>query len=37
MAALDKLLYRLKDQGHRVLIYSKMRRMIDILEELMLF
>ena len=37
MAALDALLNRLKDQGHRVLIYSQMTRMIDILEELMRF
>ncbi|KAI8484720.1 putative DNA helicase ino80 [Branchiostoma belcheri] len=33
--ALDILLTRLKQQGHRVLIYSQMTRMIDILEEFM--
>ncbi|XP_066282143.1 chromatin-remodeling ATPase INO80-like isoform X2 [Branchiostoma lanceolatum] len=33
--ALDLLLTRLKQQGHRVLIYSQMTRMIDILEEFM--
>ncbi|GAB6031698.1 hypothetical protein CHUAL_009450 [Chamberlinius hualienensis] len=32
---LDALLARLKDQGHRVLIYSQMTRMIDLLEEYM--
>ena len=29
---LDTLLQRLKSDGHRVLIYSQMTRMIDILE-----
>lgn len=29
---LDSLLGRLKQQGHRVLIYSQMTRMIDLLE-----
>lgn len=29
---LDILLSRLKAQGHRVLIYSQMTRMIDLLE-----
>ena len=29
---LDILLSRLKSEGHRVLIYSQMTRMIDILE-----
>lgn len=29
---LDLLLTRLKSQGHRVLIYSQMTRMIDLLE-----
>ena len=29
---LDTLLTRLKAEGHRVLIYSQMTRMIDILE-----
>eukprot|EP00057_Strongylocentrotus_purpuratus_P034544 XP_795650.4 PREDICTED: DNA helicase INO80 [Strongylocentrotus purpuratus] len=33
MHVLDDLLSQLKDQGHRVLIYSQMTRMIDILEE----
>lgn len=33
--ALDVLLRRLKSEGHRVLIYSQMTRMIDILEEYM--
>ena len=32
MHVLDELLSRLKNQGHRVLIYSQMTRMIDILE-----
>ncbi|KAL3872724.1 hypothetical protein ACJMK2_035930 [Sinanodonta woodiana] len=32
---LDTLLQRLKDEGHRVLIYSQMTRMIDLLEEFM--
>jgi len=30
--ALDKLLPRLKAEGHRVLIYCQMTRMIDIME-----
>lgn len=34
--ALDGLLRQLKEGGHRVLIYSQMTRMIDLLEELML-
>ncbi|XP_069773353.1 chromatin-remodeling ATPase INO80 isoform X2 [Narcine bancroftii] len=34
---LDILLTRLKSQGHRVLIYSQMTRMIDLLEEYMVF
>lgn len=29
---LDSLLQHLKDEGHRVLIYSQMTRMIDLLE-----
>ena len=29
---LDTLLQRLKDEGHRVLIYSQMTKMIDLLE-----
>ncbi|ESO83010.1 hypothetical protein LOTGIDRAFT_236919 [Lottia gigantea] len=32
---LDSLLQRLKSEGHRVLIYSQMTRMIDLLEEYM--
>ncbi|KAH9509093.1 putative DNA helicase ino80 [Bulinus truncatus] len=32
---LDSLLQRLKDDNHRVLIYSQMTRMIDLLEEYM--
>ena len=32
---LDKLLKRLKEEGHRVLIYSQMTKMIDLLEEFM--
>ena len=35
MIVLDKLLAKLKMEGHRVLIYSQMTRMIDILEEFM--
>ncbi|XP_043930139.1 chromatin-remodeling ATPase INO80 [Protopterus annectens] len=35
--ALDHLLTRLKSQGHRVLIYSQMTRMIDLLEEYMVY
>ena len=32
LAVLDSLLTRLKSQGHRVLIYSQMTKMIDLLE-----
>ncbi|XP_070577930.1 chromatin-remodeling ATPase INO80-like [Ptychodera flava] len=32
---LDKLLTKMKAQGHRVLIYSQMTRMIDLLEDFM--
>ena len=32
LLVLDKLLTRLKREGHRVLIYSQMTKMIDILE-----
>ena len=32
---LDKLLLRLKEAGHRVLIFSQMVRMLDILAEYM--
>uniref|UniRef100_W8APB8 Chromatin-remodeling ATPase INO80 n=1 Tax=Ceratitis capitata TaxID=7213 RepID=W8APB8_CERCA len=35
LAVLDSLLTRLKAQGHRVLIYSQMTKMIDLLEEYM--
>ncbi|XP_053330483.1 chromatin-remodeling ATPase INO80 [Spea bombifrons] len=35
--ALDMLLTHLKSQGHRVLIYSQMTRMIDLLEEYMVY
>uniref|UniRef100_A0A672SDE5 Chromatin-remodeling ATPase INO80 n=1 Tax=Sinocyclocheilus grahami TaxID=75366 RepID=A0A672SDE5_SINGR len=34
---LDLLLTRLKSHGHRVLIYSQMTRMIDLLEEYMVY
>eukprot|EP00051_Salpingoeca_urceolata_P020622 m.311871 g.311871 ORF g.311871 m.311871 type:complete len:1376 (-) comp19655_c0_seq3:43-4170(-) len=37
MAVLDTLLRRLHAEGHRVLIYSQMTKMIDILEEYMVF
>ncbi|EDO48474.1 predicted protein [Nematostella vectensis] len=37
LTVLDGLLTKLKLQGHRVLIYSQMTRMIDILEEYMTF
>lgn len=32
LTVLDNLLKRLKEQGHRVLIYSQMTKMIDLLE-----
>lgn len=35
MVLLDKLLKRLKELGHRVLVFSQMTRMMDILEDLM--
>uniref|UniRef100_UPI00358F80CD chromatin-remodeling ATPase INO80 isoform X2 n=1 Tax=Myxine glutinosa TaxID=7769 RepID=UPI00358F80CD len=35
LSALDSLLARLKAESHRVLIYSQMTRMIDLLEEYM--
>ncbi|XP_034946860.1 chromatin-remodeling ATPase INO80 [Chelonus insularis] len=35
LSVLDNLLRRLKEQGHRVLIYSQMTKMIDLLEEYM--
>ncbi|BES93040.1 DNA helicase [Nesidiocoris tenuis] len=37
LTVLDSLLTRLKQQGHRALIYSQMTRMIDLLEEYMWF
>ena len=37
MILLDKLLTRLKEQGSRVLIFSQMTRMLDILEDYMCF
>ncbi|XP_047133142.1 chromatin-remodeling ATPase INO80 isoform X1 [Hydra vulgaris] len=37
LLVLDKLLTRLKKEDHRVLIYSQMTKMIDILEEFMKF
>ena len=37
MSVLDKLLANLKCEGHRVLVYSQMTRMIDILEEFMAY
>lgn len=33
MVLLDKLLIKLKERGHRVLIFSQMTRMLDILED----
>lgn len=32
LSVLDSLLKRLKGEGHRVLIYSQMTKMIDLLE-----
>jgi SWI/SNF-related matrix-associated actin-dependent regulator of chromatin subfamily A member 5 len=37
MIILDKLLKRMKDQGSRVLIFSQMSRVLDILEDYCLF
>jgi len=37
LRALDQLLTRLKAEGHRVLCYSQMTKMIDILEDFMAF
>jgi hypothetical protein len=34
---LDELLQKLKSQGHRVLVYSQMTKMIDLLEEFMYY
>ncbi|EHK98086.1 putative DNA helicase INO80 [Glarea lozoyensis 74030] len=33
LAELDKLLFKLKEEGHRVLLYFQMTRMIDLMEE----
>lgn len=33
MILLDKLLVRLREDGHRVLIFSQMVRMLDLLQE----
>ncbi len=33
MVLLDKLLTRLKERGHRVLIFSQMVRMLDIIAD----
>lgn len=37
LTVLDELLQKLKSQGHRVLIYSQMTKMIDLLEEFMYY
>lgn len=37
MVLLDKLLPRLKEKGSRVLIFSQMTRMLDILEDYCLY
>jgi chromodomain-helicase-DNA-binding protein 1 len=37
VALLDKLLTRLKEGGHRVLIFSQMVRMLDILHDYLVF
>uniref|UniRef100_A0A8D9A723 Chromatin-remodeling ATPase INO80 n=3 Tax=Cacopsylla melanoneura TaxID=428564 RepID=A0A8D9A723_9HEMI len=37
LSVLDELLKRLKASGHRVLIYSQMTKMIDLLEEFMVY
>ena len=37
MVILDKLLRRMKEKGSRVLIFSQMSRMLDILEDYCLF
>ena len=37
MTVLDKLLAQLHKEGHRVLIYSQMTRMINLLEEFMAY
>lgn len=37
MVVLDKLLKRLKSQGSRVLLFSQMSRVLDILEDYCIF
>ncbi|ONK61253.1 uncharacterized protein A4U43_C08F27790 [Asparagus officinalis] len=37
MVLLDKLLPKLKDRGSRVLIFSQMTRLLDILEDYLMF
>ncbi len=37
MVLLDKLLPRLREKGSRVLVFSQMTRMLDILEDYCLF
>lgn len=33
MLLLDKMMVKLKEQGHRVLIYSQFQHMLDLLED----
>lgn len=35
MHLLDKMMVKLKEQGHRVLIYSQFQHMLDLLEDYM--
>ncbi|KAL1860284.1 putative DNA helicase ino80 [Diaporthe australafricana] len=37
LAKLDDLLFKLKEQGHRVLLYFQMTRMIDLIEEYLMY
>ena len=37
MKELDKLLLKMKEEGHRCLIFCQMTKMLDILEEYMLW
>ena len=37
LRALDRLLFELKRDGHRVLLYSQMTKMLDVLEEFMAY
>ncbi|TPX12883.1 uncharacterized protein E0L32_006763 [Thyridium curvatum] len=37
LAKLDQLLFKLKEEGHRVLLYFQMTRMIDLMEEYLTF